>query len=146
MVFSRVFSAALAAALLFAPGESAEANPESRAGALFLLISPSVRVNGMGQAGVALPDEPAGYYNPGAAALASPAHTLQSRFYLSEMPWLPALADGLSYNYFAGQAAVERVLGGGRLRAAFYGYRTKLDLGEQTRTDERGNPIRTALR
>ena len=78
MVFSRVFSAALAAALLFAQGEPVEATPESRAAALFLLISPSVRVNGMGQAGVALPDEPAGYYNPGAAALASPAHTLQS--------------------------------------------------------------------
>lgn len=143
MVFSRVFSAALAAALLFAPGESAEANPESRAGALFLLISPSVRVNGMGQAGVALPDEPAGYYNPGAAALASPAHTLQSRFYLSEMPWLPVLLDDASYSYLAGQAAVERVLGGGRLRAGFYGYRTKLDLGEHIRTDERGNPIDT---
>jgi len=143
MVFSRVFSAALAAALLFAPGESAEANPESRAGALFLLISPSVRVNGMGQAGVALPDEPAGYYNPGAAALASPVHTLQSRFYLSEMPWLPVLLDDASYSYFAGQAAVERGFDGGRLRAAFYGYRTKLDLGEQTRTDERGNPIET---
>lgn len=143
MVFSRVFSAALAAAFLFAPGESAEATPESRAAALFLLISPSVRVNGMGQAGVALLDEPAGYYNPGAAALASPAHTLQSRFYPSEMPWLPVLLDDASYSYLAGQAAVERVLGGGRLRAAFYGYRTKLDLGEQIRTDERGNPIDT---
>lgn len=143
MVFSRVFSAALAAALLFAQGGPAEASPESRAAALFLLISPSVRVNGMGQAGVALWDEPAGYYNPGAAALASPAHTLQSRFYPSEMPWLPALADDMSYNYFAAQAAVERGLAGGRLRAAFYGYRTKLDSGEQIRTDERGNPIDT---
>ena len=92
MVFSRVFSAALAVSLLFAKDEPAHAVPESKAAALFLLISPSVRVNGMGQAGVALADEPAGYYNPGAAALSSPAHTLQSRFYLSEMPWLPQLA------------------------------------------------------
>lgn len=136
MIFSRTLSAALAAALLFAQGEPAAATPESRAAALFLLISPSVRVNGMGQAGVALWDEPAGYYNPGAAALASPAHTLQSRFYLNAMPWLPALLDDVSYSYFAGQAAVERVLNGGRLRAAFYGYRTKLDFGEQIRTDE----------
>lgn len=143
MVLSRVFSAALAAALLVAQGEPAAATPESRAAALFLLISPSVRVNGMGQAGVALYDEPAGYYNPGAAALASPAHTLQSRFYLSEMPWLPALLDDVSYSYFAGQAAVERVLNGERLRAALYGYRTKVDFGEQIRTDERGNPIDT---
>ena len=143
MVFSRVFSAALAAALLFAQGGPAEATPESRAAPLFLLISPSVRVNGMGQAGVALWDEPAGYYNPGAAALASPAHTLQSRFYPSEMPWLPALADDMSYNYFAAQAATSLGREPTRLRAAFYGYRTKLDLGEQIRTDERGSVIDT---
>ena len=150
MVFSRVFSAALVVALLLAQGEPAEATPESRAGALFLLISPSVRVNGMGRAGVALPDEPAGYYNPGAAALSSPAHMLQSRFYLSEMPWLTAFADDISYNYFAAQAATERVLDGflgldspTKLRAAFYGYRTKIDLGEQIRTDERGNQLGT---
>ena len=145
MVFSRVFSAALVVALLLAQSEPAEATPESRAGALFLLISPSVRVNGMGQAGVALPDEPAGYYNPGAAALSSPAHTLQSRFYLSEMPWLPALFDETTYSYFAAQAAAELVLDGflgldklTKLRVALYGYRTKLDLGEQSRTNERG--------
>lgn len=143
MVFSRVFSATLAAALLFAQGEPAEATPESRAAALFLLISPSVRVNGMGQAGVALFDEPAGYYNPGAAALASPAHTLQSRFYLSEMPWLPAWAGDLSYNYFAAQVAASLGRGPTRLSVAFYGYRTKLNLGKQVRTDERGNPIDT---
>ena len=143
MVFSRVFSAALAAALLFAQGEPAEATPESRAAALFLLISPSVRVNGMGQAGVALFDEPAGYYNPGAAALASPAHTLQSRFYLSEMPWLPAWAGDLSYNYSAAQVAASLGRGPTRLSVAFYGYRTKLNLGKQVRTDERGNPIDT---
>lgn len=150
MVFSRVFSAALAMASLFAQGEPAEATPESSAGALFLLISPSVRVNGMGRAGVALLDEPAGYYNPGVAALSSPEHTLQSRFYLSEMPWLPMLFDDISYSYFAAQVAAERVLDGlswkgpTRLRAALYGYRTKLDLGEQIRTDERGDVIGTS--
>ena len=143
MVFSRVFSAALAAALLFAQGEPAEATPESRAAALFLLISPSVRVNGMGQAGVALFDEPAGYYNPGAAALASPAHTLQSRFYLSEMPWLPAWAGDLSYNYSAAQVAASLGRGPTRLSVAFYGYRTKLNLGKQVRTDERGSSLGT---
>ena len=151
MIFSRMFCAALVVTLLFAQGESAEATPESRAFALFLLISPSVRVNGMGQAGVALLDEPAGYYNPGAAALSSPAHTLQSRFYLSEMPWLTALADDISYNYFAAQAAAERVLDGlfwkgpTGLRAAFYGYRTKLDLGEQVTSAEASNNIGISL-
>ena len=150
MVFSRVFSAAMAVALLFAQGEPTEATSETQAAVPFLLISPSVRVNGMGQAGVALPDEPAGYYNPGSAALSSPAHTLQSRFYLSGMPWLPALADDISYNYFAAQAAAERVFDGflgldkpTKLRVAFYGYRTKLDLGEQLRTNERGEVIGT---
>ena len=132
MIFSRMFSAALVVGLLFAQGEPAEATPESSAGALFLLISPSVRVNGMGQAGVALSDEPAGYYNPGAAALSFPARTLQSRFYLSEMQWL----GEATYSYFATQVAAERVLdslpwkGPTRLRAAFYGYRTKIDIGE----------------
>ena len=141
MVFSRVFSAALAVVLLFAQGEPAEATSESQAVVPFLLISPSVRVNGMGQAGVALPDEPAGYYNPGAAALSSPVRTLQSRFYLSEMPWLVET----TYNYFAAQAAAERVLDGflgldrpTRLRAAFYGYRTKIDFGELPRINEIG--------
>ena len=144
MIFSKMFCAALVVTLLYSQGEPAEATPESRAGALFLLISPSVRVNGMGRAGVALLDEPAGYYNPGAAALSSPAHTLQSRFYLSEMPGLTA---DISYNYFAAQAAAERVLDGlswkgpTRLRAAFYGYRTKMDLGEHALTDERGNQL-----
>ena len=98
MVFSRVFSAALAVALLLAKDESVEATQVQ-------LFSPSVRVNGMGQAGVALPDEPAGYYNPGAAALSSPTHTLQSRFYLSG---LPVFEEDITYSYFAAQAATER--------------------------------------
>ena len=125
MVFSRVLSAALAVALLVAPGRFVEATEVQ-------LFSPSVRVNGMGQAGVALPDEPAGYYNPGAAALSSPAHTLQSRFYLSGMP----IFEDITYSYFAVQAATERILGRlpwkgpTRLRAAFYGYRTELDFGQ----------------
>ena len=72
-------SCALVLTLLLAKGGPVEATPESRASVLFLLISPSARVNGMGQAGVALPDEPAGYYNPGAAALSSPTRTVQSR-------------------------------------------------------------------
>ena len=143
MVFSRSIQAALAVALLFAQGEPAEGTPESRAAALVLLISPSVRVNGMGQAGVALPDEPAGYYNPGAAALSASAHTLQSRFYLSEMRWLPKLADDRSYNYFAAQAATSLGREPTRLTAAFYGYRTKLNFGEQVRTDGRGNLLGT---
>ena len=125
---------AASAALLLANGQLVEATPESRATALFLLISPSVRVNGMGQAGVALADEPASYYNPAATAFSSPGHTFQSRFYLSGMPWLPAFADDMTYSHHAAQ-----ISGGGeldnsswwkptRFRAAFYGYRTKMDM------------------
>ncbi len=134
------FSVALAMTLLLAKGEPVEATPESRAAALFLLISPSVRVNGMGQAGVALPDEPGGYYNPGAAALSSAGRTVQSRLYLSEMPWLPELAGDMTYGYHAVQVAGGRVLpalswrGPTRLDAALYGYRTKMDLGQRIGT------------
>ena len=133
-------SVALAVALLVVKGEPAEATPEGSAAVLFLLISPSVRVNGMGQAGVALPDEPAGYYNPGAAALSSPAHTVQSRLYTRGMPRLRPLADDMSYDYHAVQAAAGGAVpalswkGATSIEAAFYGYRTRFDFGEQLGT------------
>ncbi len=140
---------ALAMALLLVKGEPVEATPESNAAALFLLISPSVRVNGMGQAGVALPDEPGGYYNPGAAALSSPAHTVQSRLYLREMPWLPVWAD-----IFYGHQDVQATAGGEvpvlfwrgptRLEAALYGYRTKMDFGPLDRIGDVGTPANTS--
>ncbi len=136
-------SVALALALLVVKGEPAEATPESNAAALFLLISPSVRVNGMGQAGVALPDEPAGYFNPGAAALSSSAHTVQSRLYLSGMQWLPAWA-GITYGHQDVQATAEGELpalswkGPASLAAAAYGYRTKIDLGPLDRIGDGG--------
>ena len=97
----------------------------------------------MGQAGVALPDEPAGYYNPGSAALSSPAHTLQSRFYLSGMP----LFEDITYSYFAAQAATERTFDRlswkrpTKLRAALYGYRTKLDVGQVAIPNETSTAI-----
>ena len=143
-------SVALAMALLLVMGDTAEATPESNAAALFLLISPSVRVNGMGQAGVALPDEPGGYYNPGAAALSSPTHTVQSRLYLGEMPWLPALADDMSYGYGAVQVAGGRVVpalswkGPTRLAAALYGYHTRMDLGQFDRIRDVGTAAGTS--
>lgn len=124
------------------------ATPESRAGALFLLISPSVRVNGLGQAGVALVDEPGAYYNPGSVPLSSPTHTFQSRFYTSGMEWLPNLVDG-SYNYVTAQLASERELNdqflgqGMSVRVAVHASRTKLDLGPVTRTSERGASLGT---
>lgn len=132
----------MAVALLFAKGKPVEA-------AQVQLFSPSVRVNGMGQAGVALPNEPAGYYNPGAAALSSPAHTLQSRFYLSGMPIFEDITEDITYSYFAAQAATERTFdrlswkGPTKLRAAFYGYRTKLDGGQVAIPNETSTAIDT---
>lgn len=134
---------ALAMALLLAEGEPVAATPESRAAPLFLVISPSVRVNGMGQAGVALPDEPGGYYNPGAAALSSPGHTVQSRLYLREMQWLPAWA-GITYRHQDVQATAEGELpalswkGPASLAAAAYGYRTRMDFGPLDRIGDGG--------
>lgn len=141
---------ALAMAFLLVKGEPVEATPEGRAAVLFLLISPSVRVNGMGQAGVALPDEPGGYYNPGAAALSSPEHTVQSRLYTSGMPRLRALADDMSYGYHAVQAVAGGAVpalswkGPTRIEAAFFGYRTRFDFGEQPRWNERGEAVGTS--
>ena len=140
---SRGLCLVAAAAFLLVKGQPVDATPESRASALFLLISPSVRLNGMGQAGVALADEPASYYNPGAAALSSPRHTFQGRFYLREMPWLPAGVEDMTYRHHAAQVAGGRVFDGlsrrgpTRLRAAFYGYRTRLIFG-RVRVNETG--------
>lgn len=141
----KILSAIIALALLLVQSVPAEGTPENRAAALFLLISPSVRVNGMGQAGVALADEPGGYYNPGAAALSAAGPTVQSQTYLGEMPWLRAIAPDLSYSYFAAQASASRIFdgfsrnGSTSLGAAFFGYRTRLDLGQRFSTDVKGN-------
>ena len=127
MVFSRVFSAALAVALL-----SAQGGPASNS-----------RKQGRG----AIPGSPVGarqWYSRrtgGSTTLGGPCRLLHTRCRVaSTLPLLTAFADDISYNYFAAQAAAERVLDGflgldspTKLRAAFYGYRTKLDLGEQLR-------------
>ena len=132
-------------------GEAA-ATPESRAAVLFLLISPSSRVNGMGEAGVALADEPGGYYNPAAPALVARHHLFAATFYRDPLPWLPTLADDLEYSYSAFQLGWNSRAWSRRFHSvaptvsrpfsfsvALSLYRTELDLGTQVRTDERGN-------
>lgn len=138
------------------------ATPESRAGVLFLLISPSTRVNGMGQAGVALADDPGGYYNPAAPALQARSHTLSTVNYVGTMPLLPGLADDLGYSYNAFQvgwnsntrfnrvrldrAHADDAARSGRLlsvSAAVAYYRTALEFSE-TRTGERGEFLGTS--
>ena len=123
--------------------------PESGTAALFLQISPSVRVNGMGQAGVALADEPGGRYNPGAAALSYPGTTFQSQFYLGKMPWLQAFVNDIYYNYYSAQASTSRIFDGlswkgpTSLGATLYGYRVRLDLGQSPIHDDYNQVIGT---
>ena len=139
--------AALAVLLCLLSGKSVTATPESRAGALFLLISPSGRVDGMGTGGVALADEPGGIYNPATSPLANPDHVFQSNF--GSRPWLTWLASDISYSYRSLQLALpvnsftrgnpNAVLEGVRL--SLHAHSKKLDFGTRVRTDERGNAI-----
>lgn len=90
---------------------SAFATPESSSTPISLLISPSVRVNGMGNAGVALTDEPSGYYNPAALAVSAKNGNATITTYSEKMDWLPALADNATYSYTACSFGIERSLG-----------------------------------
>ncbi|MEE3232983.1 MAG: PorV/PorQ family protein [Candidatus Latescibacterota bacterium] len=104
------------------------ATPESRAAVLFLLIEPGARAIGMGESYVAIADDAtASYFNP--AALAGQA---DSKINFTHSKWLPGLADDLSYEFLAYSSPVS---GWGNIGLNV----SLLNLGEQTRTDERGN-------
>ena len=109
------------------PGE-VRATPESRAAVLFLLIEPGARAIGMGETYVAVADDAtASYFNP--AALVGQT---QKKLHFTHSKWLPGLADDLSYEFLAYSMPVEG-WGNIGLNVAL------LNLGEQIRTDERGN-------
>lgn len=111
--------------ILFSQGE---------AGAVFLLISPSPTMNGMGEIGTCLPSDDiySSYYNPANGISAFQGVSKSS----SEMEtrWLPNLADDLHLKY--------EVLGFGILsrnypfQIVISQHRTYLDLGEQIRMGE----------
>jgi hypothetical protein len=106
----------------------AGATPESRAAVLFLLIEPGARAIAMGESYVAIADDAtASYFNP-AALSGQTKRTLN----FTHSKWLPGLADDLSYEFLAYAQPVEG-WGNVGLNIAL------LNLGEQTRTDERGN-------
>jgi len=92
----------------------------------------------MAGAGVALPDEPGGYYNPGAVALVSPHQKVQVRFYPKAWSLFPGTEISIKYEYVAGQIGVnyplsERFYGkGSYFRAAAFGYLTHLNYGQNT--------------
>lgn len=106
----------------------AAATPESRAAVLFLLIEPNARAIAMGESYVAIADDAtATYFNP-----AGLSGQTQKKFNFTHSKWLPGLADDLSYEYLAYSQPVE---GWGNIGVQI----ALLNLGEQTRTDERGN-------
>jgi hypothetical protein len=120
--------ALLQVALCLGIAGQAAATPESRAAVLFLLIEPGARASGMGEAYVAIADDAtASYFNP-AALYGQTKHQVG----LTHMKWLPGLADDMSYNFLAYSQPVE---GWGNIGLNI----SLLNLGEQTRTDERGN-------
>ena len=105
-----------------------QATPESRAAVLFLLIEPGARAIAMGESYVAIADDAtASYFNP--AALAGQS---RKKVNFTHSKWLPGLADDLSYEFLAYSTPVE---GWGNIGVNV----SLLNLGEQIRTDERGN-------
>ena len=111
----------------------AAATPESRAAVLFLLIEPGARAIAMGESYVAIADDAtASYFNP--AALAGQTDRQLS---FTHAKWLPAFGfDDMSYEFLAFSQPVEG-WGNIGLNASL------LQLGEQTRTGERGEVLGT---
>jgi len=124
----KLCSLLLAGLWLCTSAGQAFATSESRAAALFLLIEPGARSHGMGESYVAIADDAtASYFNPGALAWQE-----RRKLNLTHMKWLPGLADDLSYSFLGYAQPVE---GWGNIGLNF----GILNLGEQTRTNERGD-------
>lgn len=138
--------------LFFASAAVADAVPEDAAAARSLLISPSVRVNGMGGAGVTLTDEASGYYNPAALAFTARKWDMTATFYPGSMDWRESSLDSAAtYSYCSfsiggeqrllrqkrGRLLVPLVVGG-----ALGYYHTARDRGNLEGTDA-ANPLET---
>lgn len=66
-----------------------------------LLYSPSARLNGMGESGVAITDEPSSWSNPAAPAMVVDRWNFTSSNYPGKMQWVPGSNDYTStYNSF----------------------------------------------
>lgn len=124
----KISAVLLAALCLLVTTNRASATPESRSAVLFLLIEPGARAIAMGESYVAIADDAtASYFNP--AALAGQT---KRKINFTHTKWLPGLADDLSYEFLAYSTPVE---GWGNIGLNV----SLLNLGEQMRTDERGN-------
>ena len=105
---------------------------QSEAGAIFLLIAPGSRAEGMGEAQVAAPNDVyASYWNP--AGLGNLKHTEIGGMHVK---WLPNLADDMYYLFFTGATHISGL-------GTVGGHITYLNLGEQQETDENGNVLGT---
>jgi hypothetical protein len=100
---------------------------QSEAGSIFLLIAPSARAGGMGEAHVGLADDAyASYWNPAGLGFLT-----GTEFAFMHVNWLPNLADDMAYDFFAVRKSIPNI-------GTVGGHLIYLNLGEQTRTDEIG--------
>jgi hypothetical protein len=103
---------------------------QSEAGSIFLLIAPSARAGGMGEANVGLADDAyASYWNPAGLGFLE-----GTELALMHVNWLPNLADDMAYDFFAMRRSIPNV-------GTVGGHLIYLNLGEQTRTDEVGTEL-----
>ncbi|MCH8012323.1 MAG: PorV/PorQ family protein [Candidatus Marinimicrobia bacterium] len=104
----------------------------SEAAAIFLLISPGARAGGMGEAQVAVANDAyASYWNPAGLAFL-PGREIA----LMHVNWLPNLVSDMYYEFIAFRQHVPSL-------GTLGGHIIYLNLGEQQRTDEQGNPLGT---
>jgi hypothetical protein len=117
---------------------------QGEASLLFLKISPSPLLNGMGQVGAALPNTEAYgfYYNPAQLGNSSRTVNVAFQFYPSRTNWLPGfnfggptydnLALNLGYNFKNRFKSIPLSVGLGYMRGV-------MDYGENVQTDDQGN-------
>lgn len=111
---------------------SLTAMAQSEAGAIWLLINPGARYDGMGEAGSAFTDDAyATYYNPAALG-----YLRNRELGLTHVNWLPNLASDIYYDFLSYHQHFKNIgtLGGNIIL---------LNLGEQLRMDERANYLGT---
>ena len=105
---------------------------QSEAGAVWLLINPGARASGMGEVGAAIADDAyATFYNPAGLGFLT-----GRELSLTHTNWLPNLANDIYYEFLGYRHYMKNV-------GMFGGHIILLNLGEQERTDEYGNPLGT---
>jgi len=125
----KAFYLGLLGALLLVSGPGV-VQAQSEAGVLFLLISPGVRAEGMGEAFVALADDASAvYWNTGGLAFQTGRELT-----IMHSNWLPQLASDIFYDFLAYK---HHVPGLGTFGASI----TYLNLGEQNVTLETGPEV-----